>query len=56
MDDIRAQEWAEVCWYFTETREQFRLSGKLAIVDADTSDSSAQEAGCLFDPQCIRMH
>ncbi|MEM8610573.1 MAG: Npun_F5749 family FMN-dependent PPOX-type flavoprotein [Cyanobacteria bacterium P01_H01_bin.105] len=29
---IQTQPWAEVCWYFTVTREQFRLSGKLSLI------------------------
>lgn len=30
---IACQPWAEACWYFTKTREQFRISGQLAIID-----------------------
>jgi pyridoxamine 5'-phosphate oxidase len=29
-----ASPWAEVCWYFPKTREQFRLSGTLRLVTA----------------------
>jgi pyridoxamine 5'-phosphate oxidase len=29
-----ASPWAEACWYFPQTREQFRLSGKLELVTA----------------------
>lgn len=31
---IKNHPWAEICWYFTVTREQFRLAGKLTVVDA----------------------
>ena len=31
---------AEACWYFTQSREQFRLKGHLAVVD-DSSDREA---------------
>jgi PPOX class probable FMN-dependent enzyme len=34
-----ASPWAEVCWYFPKTREQFRLSGTLTLVTADTITS-----------------
>ena len=34
-----ASDWAEVCWYFPKTREQFRLSGTLTLVTADTITS-----------------
>lgn len=30
--------WAEICWYFTVTREQFRLTGQLTVIDAHTSE------------------
>jgi pyridoxamine 5'-phosphate oxidase len=29
-----ASPWAELCWYFPKTREQFRLSGTLELVTA----------------------
>lgn len=30
--------WGEACWYFTKSREQFRLGGLLTIVQADASN------------------
>lgn len=41
---IRQQPWAEACWYFPETREQFRLSGSLTLVQADYPDLALQQA------------
>jgi pyridoxamine 5'-phosphate oxidase len=41
-----ASPQAEACWYFPKTREQFRLSGTLALVtpkDANSSDSKARQ-------------
>lgn len=38
VQQIQTQPWAEACWYFTVTREQFRISGKLTLVDQE-SDS-----------------
>ncbi len=29
--ELEANPWAELCWYFPKTREQFRLAGKVAI-------------------------
>lgn len=29
--ELAANAWAEFCWYFPKTREQFRLAGKIAI-------------------------
>jgi pyridoxamine 5'-phosphate oxidase len=41
-----ASTWAEVCWYFPETREQFRLNGTLRLVTAEctvTNDCKARQ-------------
>ena len=35
-----ASAWAEACWYFPKTREQFRLSGTLELVTAQSSNAS----------------
>lgn len=31
--EIQHQPWGEICWYFPKTREQFRLTGQLTLVD-----------------------
>ncbi len=36
---IAHQPWGEICWYFSKTREQFRISGYLTLVDGDNDDS-----------------
>lgn len=41
---IERQPWAEACWYFLETREQFRIAGFLTLVQADHPDSALQQA------------
>ena len=35
--EIHQQPWAEVCWYFPNTREQFRISGHLTLIGVDES-------------------
>lgn len=52
--DIRSQkamnlasgssEWAEICWYFPKTREQFRVSGTLLLVTANCATVSHHKA------------
>ncbi|MBF2099058.1 MAG: pyridoxamine 5'-phosphate oxidase family protein [Gloeomargaritaceae cyanobacterium C42_A2020_066] len=32
------QPWAEICWYFPKTREQFRLLGQIRLIAVDTPD------------------
>jgi len=36
--ELEAHSWAELCWYFPKTREQFRLAGSVAIALDDTAD------------------
>jgi PPOX class probable FMN-dependent enzyme len=42
--EIQQQPWAEVCWYFPKTREQFRITGKLTVVASDESHPHLQVA------------
>ena len=41
---IQHQPWAEVCWYFPKSREQFRLSGLMQIGIADTPELGLEAA------------
>lgn len=41
-DQINQQPWAEICWYFPNTREQFRIAGSLTLVGCDNDDSIQQ--------------
>ncbi|MBD2486311.1 Npun_F5749 family FMN-dependent PPOX-type flavoprotein [Aulosira sp. FACHB-615] len=42
IDQIKSQPWAEACWYFPNTREQFRIAGGLTLVDSN--DAALQSA------------
>ena len=39
-DQLAADPRAELCWWFPETREQFRLSGRVAVVGPDDDDAT----------------
>jgi pyridoxamine 5'-phosphate oxidase len=41
---IEQNAWAEICWYFPKTREQFRLAGVLNIINAEHPNESWQRA------------
>ncbi|AFZ03950.1 Npun_F5749 family FMN-dependent PPOX-type flavoprotein [Calothrix sp. PCC 6303] len=41
-EEIRQQAAAEACWYFTGTREQFRIRGELLMVDVNYPDLKLQ--------------
>ncbi len=38
IEDIKINPHAEVCWYFPKTREQFRLAGRLSLIDYPDQD------------------
>ncbi|MBD2314419.1 pyridoxamine 5'-phosphate oxidase family protein [Desertifilum sp. FACHB-1129] len=40
---IQQQAWGEICWYFTETREQFRIAGTLLLVSNTHPDPQLQK-------------
>jgi PPOX class probable FMN-dependent enzyme len=42
--DLDHLPWAEACWYFPVTHEQFRIGGMVRVVRGDTPDSSMLEA------------
>ncbi len=44
IDQINHQSWGEACWYFPNTREQFRLAGSLTRVGADHPDLVLKDA------------
>ncbi|MEH2135818.1 Npun_F5749 family FMN-dependent PPOX-type flavoprotein [Nostoc sp.] len=43
-DQIQQQPWAEICWYFPNTREQFRITGDLTLVSSDDSHQNLHPA------------
>ena len=44
VEHVKKEPWAEACWYFPDTREQFRLGGDLVIVGPDHPDAHLREA------------
>jgi PPOX class probable FMN-dependent enzyme len=34
--DLSSNPWAEIAWYFPETREQYRVLGKVTVITKDT--------------------
>ena len=40
---MQKEPWAEICWYFTESREQFRLGGNLQIIGEGHPDEKLQK-------------
>ena len=47
VSQLGASPWAEVCWYFAETREQFRILGRVAVgTDATGGELAAARSRC----------
>ncbi|MDB9312002.1 pyridoxamine 5'-phosphate oxidase family protein [Spirulina sp. CS-785/01] len=44
IEQIEAKNWGEICWYFSKTREQFRMGGELTLVGASYPDEDLQKA------------
>jgi pyridoxamine 5'-phosphate oxidase len=44
MSQLAQNPWAELCWYFPKTREQFRILGQIQIVGAETAADGLQAA------------
>lgn len=40
--EIAANPNAHICWYFENSREQFRLDGTLQVIDASETDEKLQ--------------
>ena len=43
-EQIQHQPWGEACWYFPDSREQFRLTGLLTLVGANYPDPALEQA------------
>ena len=43
VEHVKQSPWAEACWYFPDSREQFRLGGDLVIVGPDHPDAHLRE-------------
>ncbi|MCC0177290.1 pyridoxamine 5'-phosphate oxidase family protein [Waterburya agarophytonicola K14] len=44
IEDIAHNSRGEICWYFTKTREQFRIRGNLRLVKTQEKDLDLQKA------------
>lgn len=53
MEHVKQNPWAEACWYFPDTREQFRLGGELTIVGPDHPDAHLREVSAQLRPSCF---
>jgi PPOX class probable FMN-dependent enzyme len=43
-EQIEHQPWGEACWYFPDSREQFRFTGLLTLVGAEHSNPALARA------------
>ncbi|KAK8940871.1 Pyridoxine/pyridoxamine 5'-phosphate oxidase 2 [Platanthera zijinensis] len=43
IEEIRHCPYGEICWYFTESWEQFRINGRIDVVDTSNRDLAKQQ-------------
>ncbi len=43
IQEIEHQAIGEICWYFTKTREQFRIAGNLRLITSKDTDTDLQQ-------------
>lgn len=43
VEEIGHNARTQICWYFTDSREQFRMDGDLQVVGADCSDAELNQ-------------
>ena len=59
IEDPRHQPYAEACWYFTGSREQYRLAGRVRVVDKDSADEALLKVipkpWNPWDPQALKL-
>lgn len=39
--------WAEICWYFPDSREQYRLLGQLTLIGEGSTDKELSQVSLL---------
>ncbi len=44
VDQIQANPWTELCWYFPTTREQFRITGQLRAIGVGAEEPMLHQA------------
>ncbi|XP_020585659.1 pyridoxine/pyridoxamine 5'-phosphate oxidase 2 isoform X2 [Phalaenopsis equestris] len=43
IEEINQFHYGEICWYFTESWEQFRINGRIDVIDSSTRDLAKQQ-------------
>jgi len=42
VEEVRLSEFTEWCWYFPQTREQYRLGGSFRIISSENEENEQQ--------------
>lgn len=42
IEQLQNYSWAEGCWYFSQTREQFRILGQIWVITAESPEQEQQ--------------
>lgn len=53
MEEVKDNPWSEICWYMPESREQYRLNGKLYIIKSDEKDEELKKVRTVGPEQHV---
>ncbi|PON97268.1 Pyridoxamine 5'-phosphate oxidase, Alr4036 family, FMN-binding domain containing protein [Trema orientale] len=56
IEELKHCPFAEICWYFTDSWEQFRINGKIDIIDGTNTDPlklQVRETNTLLRLGCV---
>ncbi|KAI9182099.1 hypothetical protein LWI28_022079 [Acer negundo] len=59
IEELKHCPFAEICWYFTDSWEQFRINGRIDIIDGSNPDSEKLQVrtwGNIISPNCCKFH
>ena len=43
VSELQRAPFSEWCWYFDDTKEQYRLAGNMTVIGKDAGDTDQQE-------------
>jgi PPOX class probable FMN-dependent enzyme len=44
INELNHSPWVELCWYFPQTREQYRIAGKMDVIKVDEGNQDMLQA------------
>jgi hypothetical protein len=48
IEELKHCPFSEMCWYFSDTWEQFRINGRIEVIDASNPDQTKLQVLCTL--------